>query len=274
MNKHYNATVIIFLLMMATLLLFYNFPKREKTVEKKPKQVKQVKPFPPDKRPRIAIVIDDWGYNLDSADYLSEIKAPLTLAILPGLPYSKEIAKMAVSSNKETILHLPLESKANKHAEKGTIYCAMNEKEITEKLKRYLDGAPGICGVNNHQGSKATENKKIMEIILGELKRENLFFLDSRTTNKSVCGQVAKKLGVKYCKKDVFLDLPSPPLKDEKLKIYIRKQLDELCKIAQKKGYAIAIGHDRKDTLEVLKTTLPQLEENGIKIVFVSDLAN
>jgi len=269
MAKRYNAILIILIFTILSLLVFRYLPRREKPIEHQPQEFT---PMPV--KGRIAIVIDDWGYSLNNAHYLQDIKAPITVAVLPGLPYSKTISRIARENGKQVILHLPLESKANKHPEKNTIYCSMSESEITAKFNQALRSVPGISGVNNHQGSKATEDYRVMGIILPEVKRKNLFFLDSRTTDKSVCGGIAKKSGTRYAKKDVFLDLPSPALKDEKLKVYIKRQLIKLCQIALKRGYAVAIGHDRKDTLEVLKDNLPFLEEKGIKIIFASDLAS
>jgi len=273
MNKHNNITVIIFFIIIFSSLIFYHFYKQEKQGERKIQQIKPEIIQPKPIKARVAIVIDDWGYNLNNAHYLEEIKVPLTIAVLPHLPYSSAMSGIARENGKQVILHLPLESKGNKHPEKNTIYCSMSKNEITKKFVWVLRGIPGIVGVNNHQGSKATENARVMGVILPELKQKNLFFLDSRTTDKSVCADIAKKSGVRYAKKDIFLDLPSPALKGEKLRIYIKRQLDKLCEIALKNGYAVGIGHDRKDTLKVLRNTLPFLEENGIKVIFVSELA-
>lgn len=269
MGKRYNIALIIVIFAILSFLVFRYLPRREKPAEYKPQELTPVLI-----KGRIAIVIDDWGYSLNNAHYLQDIKEPITAAVLPGLSYSKVISKIARKNGKQVILHLPLESKANMNPEKNTIYCSMSKNEIIEKLNQAIKCVPGIAGVNNHQGSQATENTRVMGVILPELKQKKLFFLDSRTTDKSVCAGIAKKSGVRYAKKDVFLDLPSPVLKGENLRRYIQRQLDKLCQIALKRGYAIAIGHDRKDTLEVLKDNLPFLEEKGIKVIFASDLTS
>jgi len=185
-----------------------------------------------------------------------------------------QIAEEAGMRGYQIILHLPLESKSNEILEKDTLYCAMNKNEITKRLRSILKNVPCISGVNNHQGSRATEDEKMMRIIFSELRKEKLFFLDSLTTNKSVCSMVAKTQGVKYAKRDVFLDLPPSKLKNEELRVYIQGQLDKLYRIAIKRGYAIGIGHNRKVTLSVLKDAMPQLEKKGIKFVFLSELVH
>lgn len=264
MNKYYKIiTAIIFLAMLSFWIIRdFNKPKRRL----KP-------PVSAAVSGRISIVLDDWGYNMNNLSFLFEINTPVTIAVLPNLPYSKKIAETAKAKGGQIILHLPLESKSGITPEKDTLYCAMDKNEISEKLKQLLNSVPGISGVNNHQGSKATEDLRMMSIVLSELKDDGLFFLDSLTTNRSVCQELAMTIGIKYAKRDVFLDLPSSELKNEELRSYIQGQLDKLCEIAIKRGYAIGIGHDRKSTIEVLKDAVPQLEKKGIRFVFLSELA-
>ena len=217
---------------------------------------------------QVAFVIDDWGYSLNNIDVLFQIDRPITLAVLPHLHYSKEISERVKQHGKEydVILHLPLESKSGKSAERDTIRRNMKQERVLSILKDDIEGVPGIIGVSNHQGSKATENKETMKIILEELKKRNLFFLDSRTTPVSVCGTISSKIGLRYAERGVFLDLAQK--KEEKqYRTYIKKQIKELINMAKVKGSAIAIGHDRKLTLEVIKESIPDIEKENIKIV-------
>lgn len=265
--KHYKIIIATIFLIVLSFLIFHNFNKPKKLLKHE-----RIKPVSIMGRGRIAIVLDDWGYNINNLSTLSDIKAPITIAVFPNLPYSKQVAQAALSQGHQVIEHLPLESKSNEHPEKDTLYCNMDEREIIAKLKQMLASVPGISGVNNHQGSKATEDARMMGIILSELKNENLFFLDSFTTNRSICQNVAKTVGVKYARRDVFIDIPDSKFKNEDLRTYIKGQLDKLCGVALKRGYAIGIGHDRKVTLDVLKSAIPQLKKKGIKLVFLSEL--
>ena len=221
----------------------------------------------------VAFVIDDWGYNKKNLDLLNEIDRPLTLAILPNLHYSKYIAREVKKNNKihDLILHLPLESKSNRAAEQKTIRSSMKEDEILSILEGNIESVPGIIGVSNHQGSKATEDKRIIQIIFNELKTKDLFFLDSLTTSKSVCSDIASKLGLKYVKRDVFLDL-TDQTDLEHFESYIKKQIGELASVALEKGSAIGIGHNKKITLQIIKDSIPELENEGLKIVFLKEL--
>lgn len=216
---------------------------------------------------KIAIILDDWGYNLNNLENLKKIDLPLTLAILPNLTYSQEVAEYAHGLNKEVILHLPLEPFPGKYVklEKDTILSSMKEKEILAILNNALKNIAYVSGVSNHQGSKLTTNEKSIKIIFNELKKRNLFFIDS-ITSKSVCKKIAEELKIKFAARSVFLDNRSD-------KPYIEGQIRQLVKIAKTRGEAIGIGHDRKQTLETLMGMMPELEkEEGIKFVFASEL--
>lgn len=222
----------------------------------------------------VAFVIDDWGYNKNNVGLILEIKRPVTVAILPNLRYSEEIAREIKKGNKphDIILHLPLESKSNVTPEPNTIRCDMEEKKILSILRGDLESMPGIIGVSNHQGSRATRDKKVMKIILGELKKKKLFFLDSLTTPDSACRGIAGRARLKFAERDVFLDLTAK--KDLKeMEFYVKRQIQKLARIALEQGSAIAIGHDKAVTLKAIKNSIPELEAQGIKIVPLKELA-
>ena len=221
----------------------------------------------------VAFVIDDWGYNKRNIDLALEIDRPLTIAILPNLRYSKYVTEeFAKTSNVcDIILHLPLESKSNRAAEKGTIRSNMEQETIVTILEDGIDDVPGFIGVSNHQGSKASEDKRVMKIILGELKKRELFFLDSVTTPKSVCADIARDIKLRFSRRDVFLDL-TDQTDLEHFESYVRGQVRELTSVALKQGHAIGVGHNKKTTLKVLKDLIPDMEKKGIKIVPLKEL--
>lgn len=230
-------------------------PKRERPVVA-PKAVKA----------RIAIVLDDWGYNFSLIDQLRQIKEPLTLSILPNLPYSKQVAGQAKRLGFEVILHLPMEPFESVALEKDTILASRKDK-IPEILDKDLLSLPGCRGVSNHMGSKATQDSGVMKVVFQELKKRGLYFLDSYVNPKSVCPALAKQMQIKFAKRDVFLDNQNDPL-------YIKGQVKELMQKAKVSGSAIGIGHARKNTLEVLAQVMPELERQGFKFVYLSELVH
>lgn len=217
---------------------------------------------------RIAFIIDDWGYNKNIVGLLFEIDRPVTAAVLPNLRYSKDIAE---EINKEdnmydVILHLPLESKSNKAAEPNTIRDDMSASEVEALLERDMKGVPGIIGISSHQGSKATEDIRLMTLILNDCKKRNLFFVDSLTTPDSVCSKIARDIGLRFAERDVFLDL-TDQADQRHFEAYIKNQIKELARIALANKTAIGIGHTKPATLRAIKESIPELEKQGIKIV-------
>ncbi len=218
-------------------------------------------------RPAIAFIIDDWGYNKRYIDLVSEINRPLTIAILPNLRYSRYIAEEISkrSGSYDIILHLPLESKSNRAVEAGTIRCEMDKEKILSALNNGIESVPGIIGVSSHQGSKATGDERVMNVILEELGKRELFFVDSFTSPDSICQDVAKNLGIKFSTRDVFLDV-TDQTDLENFESYIKGQIQELAALAVERGSAIGVGHNIETTLKVIKESIPDLEKQGIII--------
>jgi polysaccharide deacetylase 2 family uncharacterized protein YibQ len=271
-----NGVKLIYLLLaviaIETVFLVSSREKRTRTdsllIRQAVKEEKKAKKVIPKKQPssKIAIVLDDWGYNLKNLGALKQIKEPLTLAILPRRGFSLAVAKAVQELNQEAILHLPLEPRQGRDGrlEPETILVGMDKPEALKILDADIKSVPGIKGVSNHMGSRATENAALMGIILAELKRRGLYFLDS-LTGKTVCKGLAEKMGLPYERRQVFLDNKS----DEK---YILSQFELLAKIAKQRGSAIGIGHDRPKTLEVLVKAIPEFKKRGFQFVFVSEL--
>ncbi|MCM8786220.1 MAG: divergent polysaccharide deacetylase family protein [Candidatus Omnitrophica bacterium] len=216
---------------------------------------------------KVAIIIDDVGWNLSIIKELEKINQPLTLSILPKAPYSKKILNELKDKNYQFILHLPLEPKPPSQClDKGLITTNMDEEEIKKIFEDNVnDFLPYIKGINNHMGSLYTINEEKMRILLENIKEKNLFFVDSLTSSKSCGYRIAKELGIKTGKRDIFLDI-SPDPKE------INKKIDEVIEKAIEKGSVIAIGHSKTSTLNILKNRLSDFEENGIKIVPVESL--
>lgn len=227
----------------------------------KPKKI----PKPIAIRGKIAIVIDDWGYNLNNLHILKQIKYPLTCAILPNLSYSKLVAEEAHKKGFQIILHLPMEPHEKFRLEQNTITTSMDESSIAAILSDDLEGISFVAGVSNHMGSKATEDARVMEIIFKELKKRHLFYLDSFVTAKSVCKEVAGKINLGLARRDIFLD-------NKQDAEYIKGQVAKLKKVAAVYGEAVGIGHDQRITLEVLKEEMSKLAKEGYRLVFISEL--
>lgn len=217
---------------------------------------------------RAAILIDDLGYDLQVVTQLLALQEPLTFAILPGERYSKVIAEKVTNAGYEVILHQPMEPldypKIN--VGKRAILMKMDKQQLREMLEKNIRDVPYINGINNHMGSRVTEDAEKTQEIMNILKEHRLFFVDSKTSPKSIAYKTAKKTGIKTAYNQVFLD------NQDDLE-YIKKQLDKVAEIAFKNKKVIAIGHcERKETLLALQEKLPEFKKLGIEIVPVSQL--
>jgi polysaccharide deacetylase 2 family uncharacterized protein YibQ len=225
----------------------------------------------PSTRPsgRIAVIIDDSGYNRSDCEHLAAIAAPVTISILPQLRFSEEIAECANALHKEVMLHLPLEpySNSEKYPESYIIKTTMPKAAVIKRFYQALKGVPFTVGVNNHMGSKATENTKLMSILFAELAKSDLFFVDSRVTGKSVCLSLARKYKIPFTQRDIFLDNTNE-------REYIEGQFRQLAQRARSHGVAVGIGHARPLTWTILKEQAETLTQEGFQFVTVRGIIN
>jgi uncharacterized protein len=198
-------------------------------------------------RPKVAIIIDDMGYDMSLAREFFCLDLPITLAIIPFSPYAASIAEKAVAYGYETLAHIPMEPKSFPEADPGpgALLLDMDAEGIEDAVARNLKRVPGARGASNHMGSAFTENPGKMEILLCQLKQRGLFFVDSATSPQTVGRNLARKLGVEFAARNVFLD-------NEANIEAIEKQLELLLLIAEQEGLAVGIGHPYQETLEVL----------------------
>ncbi len=215
---------------------------------------------------QMAIVIDDFGYSSEPIEAFAAIHRPMTFAILPYRPFSNEAAARGLSSGQQIILHLPMEPLDQaEQSEKLTITVAMKEHEIQEMTRKAIQSIPGLIGVNNHQGSRATADKRVMKTVLGELKNNNLFFLDSHTNGQSIAADTARQLGVKTGQNQLFIDNTDSVAA-------VKGKLRTAQEIASSNGSIIVIGHARMNTARAISEMISELEKKGIKLVFVSQM--
>ena len=215
----------------------------------------------------VAIIVDDMGNSKHEAELLLEIGVPLTFAIIPGLANVREVAESAHRNGREVIVHIPMEPKGvqGKPFEKNGLLLNMGDESIKKRLREYIDSVPYAIGANNHMGSRFTEDRGKMRIVLSLLKEKRMFFIDSKTTPASVGDGLASEMGVPTASRTVFLD-------NEEDIGAIKTQIDKLAGIARKTGGAIGICHPHKATIKALSTTLPVLMSEGITLVYASEL--
>lgn len=239
-------------------------PAKERPAMRQPLGERKFQPI--SQKPKIAIVIDDVGYDNHLGDLLWSFPHAVTLAIIPELKFSEFFAKEGKKHGFEIILHQPMEPIRKLAAEDPTmIKTGMNDKTVSKILDKNLKTVKTAVGINNHMGSLATQDRLVMRTVLKELKKKNMFFLDSLTTSQSVGREEAQNIGLPYLSRDVFLD-------NELEADYIHAQMEQLVHIARSTGSAIGIGHYKYNTLSVLKEELERLKDQGFEVVMLRDL--
>jgi polysaccharide deacetylase 2 family uncharacterized protein YibQ len=250
---------------VAEIPTFEIYPQKDIPAEKQ-----SAKPQPPDEKklPRVAIIIDDLGYDRKLAKKLADLNAVLTFSILPYGPYKDSIADMLNDRGLEIMLHLPMEPMEYPAVNPGpgTLLTSMTPDQLISQLKENLNAVPYIKGVNNHMGSKMTAESGQMYQIFSVLKERNLFFIDSRTTPRTLCKPSARLFQILFAQRDVFLD----HLQDAD---FIRRQVKELVRIARRNGYAVGIGHPHLITYTILREMLPELQTQ-VQLVPASEIVH
>jgi len=215
--------------------------------------------------PRLAIILDDMGHDQESADAAFKLPFPITISVIPHLPLSTSIAEEAYRLGDQVLLHLPMEAEADNKAEPIELRVGMKAVQVERDLDGMLRTVPHAAGVNNHQGSRATADSRLMAELMPALRRRGLFFIDSRTTAATVAYDAAERAGVRSASRKVFLD-------DNPSRAAVLSQLELAAHYAERDGLAIAIGHPHPATIAALAEGAPRLRTRGVRLVFVSDV--
>ncbi len=220
----------------------------------------------PDLRPAIAIIIDDMGNNRRLGEEALKLPNGVTLSFLPHTPHAVELAELAHRQGNEIMLHLPMEAQPAQQLGPGGINTQMGEAELIATVEKDLAAVPYIVGVNNHMGSRLTGERNAMSWVMQTLRRRgDLFFVDSRTSARTVAGRLAVENDLPSAGRDVFLDNDRKPA-------LIHKQFAELLATARHRGFAVAIGHPYPETLAVLADELQGLAGQEVQLVAVTRL--
>ena len=212
-------------------------------------------------RPVIALVIDDMGMDRKRSARVIGLKGPLTLSYLAYADGLDGQTAAARTAGHELLLHIPMEP-GSKLVDPGpnVLLRGMKSAELKRRLKWSFDRFGSYVGVNNHMGSKFTADATAMAVVMEEIKSRGLMFLDSRTTAATVGGVLARRMGVPFLERNVFLD-------HENDVAAINARLAEVEKLALRKGKAIAIGHPREATIRALGPWLDAIEAKGFQLV-------
>ena len=217
--------------------------------------------------PRAAIVIDDLGQSLSHFEQIAALNIPLTIAVIPGLPATARTVSEASRRGIEMLLHQPMEPReeSGKNPGEGVLLTSMSAETLRGRVRASLAAVPGAVGVNNHMGSRFTEDAAGLGALMAEIKEHGLFWLDSRTTPGTRGVEAAHAAGVPALERDIFIDA-------EVNVEGIRRQVRKLIETARDRGSAVGIGHPHPETIAVLRELRAELLASGVTLVPVSSL--
>lgn len=216
----------------------------------------------------LVFIIDDFGpaWEKSLVDGFIRFPADISLSIIPGNKTSRLVAESAANAGKEVLIHIPMEpSDRIALDERDMIWVKTSDREMSHIFDRALQDIPNAAGVNNHMGSKATAKRETMTAMARELKSRGLFFIDSRTSERSEGLAAMQSVGNPSLMRDVFLDVQGDSAS-------VAARIAETARIARRRGWAIAIGHVKQGTLAALKASLPDLERQGFRLVSAGEL--
>ena len=212
-----------------------------------------------DNTPAIAIVIDDLGNDVARTNAAIALPANVTLSFLPYPKRTLELSRLAHSAGHEVIVHLPMQPTGNENPGEGALKVGLPSNELQQRLGWSLSRVAEYDGVNNHMGSRFTTSRADLLPVMRELKGRGLFFLDSRTTEKTQVERVAREVGVMTGSRDIFID-------DDRSPAAIARQLALIEDFALKNGNVIAIGHPYPETLKALSKWTKTIKERGFRL--------
>ncbi len=222
---------------------------------------------------RLAIVIDDFGLQRKGVSEMLSLDCKLTVAIMPFLEHTEDDAEDALENGKEVIIHIPMQATSHdkaSHLGPRPIRISNSAAEITAWMEEAVEELPEAVGANIHMGTVSSTREEVMRPVFESLREKQLYFLDSKTSSKSICRRVAQEVDITFYENEVFLE------HERKSKDYVKKRLRKAMKIAQESGECIAIGHVGYEggliTVNAIREMLPVFRENGVELVFVSEL--
>lgn len=253
---------------VAGLLRSTTIPASEATIATPPEPAaKPVEaPLPANSAmPQIAIVLDDMGPNRHETQRAVSLPPSITFAFLPYADDVAALAAKARAAGHELLVHVPMQPLGDADPGPYALREGQSAAEIARNLDWNLSRFTGYIGINNHMGSRFTQDEAGLAVVAGVLKTRGLMFLDSRTIADSKAERVARQAGVPVLARDVFLDHDEDGAQ-------VTLELDRLEHLARRHGAAIAIGHPHAQTLDVLEKWIPQAQTRGFQLVPLSVL--
>lgn len=214
----------------------------------------------------IVLIMDDFGFDGQPIERAMRLDPDINFSILPNATRAADFAQRLHDAGFEILVHLPMEPLGKASPGRNAILTSMSDEEIARLVEENVRAVPYARGMNNHMGSRATADRRVMSTVLRALP-EGMYFVDSRTGDRSVAEKMAREMSIRTVARHVFLD-------DIRTPAAVRQQLAVLAEMAGERGYAVGIGHPHQVTLDVLAEEIPRLRERGFRFLRASAIVN
>ena len=277
-----GLAVVLIIFFAFFIDIIFSIYKFKGYIEERPKEKKvqkeEVKKEKPKKalilkklfaKVKIAIILDDAGGKIPDYKKIFSIGEKITISVLPCLSTSADVAKDAKKAGLEVMLHMPMEPENGSlvRHNSGMILCSASDEAIKRTTLNDMGWVSAAKGFNNHEGSKATKDERVMKAVFEAIKSKNIYFIDSRTSSNSLAFRTAKEMHVRSADNDIFLDGGTNEAD-------IESKFRQLISIGKTRGKAIGIGHaTRPSTINVLKRLMPEYAKSGVQFVYASEIA-
>lgn len=214
---------------------------------------------------KIAVLIDDIGYDPGALRRLLAIEVPLAFSVLPRTPHSKASAEAIHRAGREVLLHLPMEPHGypDRDPGQGALFVSMSSREIRRTMEENMKSVPHAGGVNNHMGSMFMEKRESLRVVFDVLSERGLYFVDSMTTDASAARELSAQMALRFTPRDFFID-------DAEDRGWARVHLERLLEARDQWNALVLIGHPYPETVIALEEIIPQFKSRGIEFVPLS----
>ena len=225
-----------------------------------------VVPFTPNSsvkgRAKLVLIIDDVA-TFEHASMIKSLGLKITPSIFPATKTHPDTPSIA-RSFEFYMIHLPMQAKHFDSPEIGTLTINESFESMHEKIKKIRKDFPRAKYTNNHTGSRFTSDYDAMDKAYRALIDQGFIFVDSKTIAQTAVARAAKKYNQPYISRDIFLD-------DDPSAAAVRRELVAAVNLAKKRGYAIAIGHPKKNTIAVIKASKNNILKD-VEVVYLKDI--
>jgi len=217
---------------------------------------------------RVAVVVDGFGARQDLFDQAAGVDRRLAIAVLPELPLSQRIARVAARAGFEVLVQIPMEPYRYPEVDPGpgALLLSMTPERVAALTGRHLDAMPGAVGVIGHMGSRFTEDRAHVRALLEPVRARGILFVDGMVSNLSVADDSARMLGIRSTRRHVRVDYAGGEGP-------ARRSFDEVARVVEARGEAVVVVAGHPLTIRLLKEYIPRWEARGIRVVPVSRLA-